>query len=192
MRSTNNKGRIIQNRTGGFYITSQMSFFFPPHTSTVTTAGTPLMSLETMQWLKAVLSLDGTLNRKQQERRTHFLLFTTVGLCATLTGMASSWDKHMRVPVELVGTCVVMLGLATGVCAMLCKAPLTSSVLVSLYLATAGLLLWDLEARTISFVQCPLLVLVIDILLVMQVPRIYSLGLVCFIVVSSVSAWGSS
>ena len=42
--------------------------------------------------------------------------------------------------------------------------------------------MWDLSGRTISREGWPLLVLIIDMLLVMQVPKVYSLGLVGFII----------
>ena len=55
-------------------------------------------------------------------------------------------------------------------------------VVGSLYMLTTDILMWDLSERTISSSQWPQLVVVIDMLLVMQVPTRYSLGLVCLVI----------
>ena len=142
------------------------------------------MCVGVLRRLKAVLSLDGTLDRKGAELRAHFLVFCSVGLSACVTGVSLSWDMHMHHPAYMAGSVLVISGLAIGVCEVLCRVPLTTSAVVGpLFSMTGGVLLWDLDARTISYTQWPLLVLVIDMLLVMRVPRIYSLGLVCVIVV---------
>ena len=136
-----------------------------------------------MQCLKAVLSLDGTLSNKETERRTQFLLFCGLGLCICIVGIPMSWDMHMNHPVYMVGSVFTVAGLAIGMLEVLCKVPLTTPRVVGpLFVTTTGLLLWDLDARTVSYTQWPILVLMIDMLLVMRVPTIYSLGLVCFIV----------
>ena len=136
-----------------------------------------------MQCLKAVLSLDGTLSNKETERRTQFLLFCGLGMSTCIVGISLSWDMHVSHPAYMAGTLLAIGGLAIGVLEVLCKVPLTTPIVVGpLFSLTTGILLWDLDARTVSYTQWPLLVLVIDMLLVMRVPTMYSLGLVGVIV----------
>ena len=133
--------------------------------------------------LKAVLSLDGTLSSKETEKRTQFFIFACAGLFACAISFASSYARQLSNPVRLCGTCMAVLGSAIAFSAVLCRVPLTTRLVVGiLYLVTSGILMWDLHARTISSSRWPLLVLIIDMLLVMQVPTQYSLGLVCFVV----------
>ena len=136
-----------------------------------------------MQCLNGVLSLDGTLSRKNKELRTQFFIFACVGWLATALSLAISLDRQIKHVLNMVGTLVVLLALSIAICAVLCRVPLTTRLVVgTLYMMTFGILLWDLCARTVSIEQWPLLVLVIDMLLVMQVPTRYSLGLVCFLI----------
>ena len=133
-----------------------------------------------MQCLNGVLSLDGTLSRKKKELRTQFFIFACVAFLAAAFGLVIDIQKkHVT---NLVGLLVGELALGIAVCAVLCRVPLTTPIVVgTLYMITSGILLWDLSGRAISVEQWPALVLIIDVLLVMQVPTRYSLGLVCFI-----------
>ena len=136
-----------------------------------------------MQCLNGVLSLDGTLSRKKKEMRTQFFIASCVGWVGTALSLIMNIDRQKKHVLNLVGTLVGMLGLSIAICAVLCRVPLTTRVVVgTLYMMTFGILMWDLSARTISIEQWPLLVLIIDVLLVMQVPTQYSLGLVCFLI----------
>ena len=136
-----------------------------------------------MQCLNGVLSLDGTLSRKKKELRTQFFIFACVGSLANVVSLVSTFDAQLRVPIALVGTLILILGFSIVICAVLCRVPLTTRVVVgTLYMITSGMLMWDLSSRTIAQESWPLLVLIIDMLLVMQVPKVYSLGLVGFII----------
>ena len=136
-----------------------------------------------MQCLNGVLSLDGTLSRKKKELRTQFFIFGCVGLLANLLGLVANLDSPIRHPINSVATVVVSLGFSIAICAVLCRVPLTTRVVVgTLYLITCGMLMWDLNGRAVFSEAWPLLVLIIDMLLVMQVPKVYSLGLVGFII----------
>ena len=135
-----------------------------------------------MQCLNGVLSLDGTLSRKGKELRTQVFIAACVGWWGNVLDLVFNFDTY-HTPMNIAGTLVVMVTLSTVICAVLCRVPLTTKVVVgTLYMMTFGVLLWDLNARTIFMHQWPLLVLVIDMLLVMQVPARYSLGLVGFII----------
>ena len=134
-----------------------------------------------MQYLKGALSLDGTLGKKETERRKQFFICATVALCGTIVGVVSS--VHSQMPVSLVGTVLITMAFSIGIGAVLCKVPLHTGVLVcSLYLGAAGILLWDLDARAVSDDRWAIMILIIDTLLVMRVPTFYTSGLVGFVV----------
>ena len=136
-----------------------------------------------MQCLNGVLSLDGTLSRKKKEMRTQFFIFGSAGWLATVFFMAVTPGLLRRNPLHMVGTLVVLLGFSIAVSAVLCRVPLTTRTVVgTLYVIACGMLLWDLNGRAISLDGWALFVLIIDMLLVMQVPTVYSQGLVCFVV----------
>ena len=136
-----------------------------------------------MQCLNGVLSLDGTLSMKKKELRTQFFIFTCVGWWANILALVLNLHQQLNQPLILGGTMVIMFGLSIAICAVLCRVPLTTRTVVgTLYMTTLGILMWDLSARALFTTQWALLVLIIDMLLVMQVPTRYSLGLVCFIV----------
>ena len=135
-----------------------------------------------MQYLKYALSLDGTLGKNETERRLRVLVCGTIALCSVLAGTVPILhDKQMAV--SLAGTALTTLGCSIGIGAVLCKVPLNTRIVVcALYSAAAGILLWDLDARTLSNDRWAILVLVIDMLLVMRVPTFYTSGLVGFVV----------
>ena len=136
-----------------------------------------------MQCLNGVLSLDGTLSRKKKELRTQFFIFGCAGWLATVFSMVVTSAGQLLYHIDLAATLIVTLGFSIPICAVLCRVPLTTRVVVgTLYLITCGILMWDLSARTIFRQAWPLFVLIIDMLLVMQVPKVYSLGLVSFII----------
>ena len=136
-----------------------------------------------MQCLNGVLSLDGTLSRKKKELRTQFFTFACVGWWAGVFSLMFNSESQRNTPFLLAGTLAIMLALTIAICAVLCRVPLTTRVVVgTLYMITCGILMWDLNARTVFMNQWPLLVLIIDMLLVMQVPKVYSQGFVCFII----------
>ena len=128
--------------------------------------------------------MDGTLSSKARERRTRFFIFANAGLLALLVTFAISFSMQVKTPIYLAATVFCLIGFSIAVCAVLCRFRLNTHLVVgALYLVSAGFLLYDFTAHTMSTSQWPLLVLVIDMLLVMQVPARYSLGLVCFIVI---------
>ena len=136
-----------------------------------------------MQCLNGVLSLDGTLSRKRKELRTQFFIFSCAGLLSTVVSSVATFGTQFQAPINIASTLMLMLGFSIAVCAVLCRVPLTTRVVVgALYVITSGMLMWDLSVRTLSKESWPLLVLIIDMLLVMQVPKVYSQGLVAFII----------
>ena len=136
-----------------------------------------------MRWLNGVLSLDGTLSTKREELRTQFFIFACLGFLGVVGNFLITIEKHLTQPIAFGGTVLALLVYSTAICAVLCRVPLTTSIVVgTLYMITCGILMWDLNARTVYVQHWPLLVFIVDMLLVMQVPTRYSLGLVCFVV----------
>ena len=134
-----------------------------------------------MQYLKGAVSLDGTLGKKETERRTRFLLCEAIGFFGTLGGFVFSMRSQMAA--SLAGSALIAIACFIGMSAVLCKVSLHTGIVVcSMYLMGAGILLWDLERRTLSDDRWPVMVLIIDMLLVMRVPTWYTLGLVGFVV----------
>ena len=137
-----------------------------------------------MKCLDALLSLNGTLSAKKKQQRTQYFIFVSVGLFLSLTTLAATSEKYTSQPALLLGNSLSLLGMSIGLCAVLCRFHLSTRLVVgTLYLIASAIFVWDLNGRTIYDPQWPLLVLVIDMLLVMQVPTRYTLGLVCFVVV---------
>ena len=137
-----------------------------------------------MQCLNGVLSLDGTLSTKKRKLRTQFFTFACAGWWANVISVMFNYDAQLTSAISLSGTLVVLLGLSLAICAVLCRVPLTTRTVVgTLYVITCGLLMWDFNGRALFMTHWPLLVLIIDMLLVMQVPARYSLGLVCFFII---------
>ena len=94
-----------------------------------------------MQCLNGVLSLDGTLSTKQKELRTQFFIFACVGCGATLFYLVLSLEAQISNPIFFVGSLVVLLGFSIAICAVLCRVPLTTRVVVgTLYVITFGML----------------------------------------------------
>ena len=155
------------------------SFFFVQRNLTHRTYTRVHMGM--MQYLKDAVSLDGTLGKKETERRTRFLVCGILSLCGTLLGFVFTVAEQMTV--SLAGTVLITISFSFGMGAVLCKVPLHTGIVVCcMYMGAAGVLLWDLEARAVSDDRWAILVLVIDMLLVMRVPTFYTSGLVGFVV----------
>ena len=137
-----------------------------------------------MKCLDALLSLNGTLSAKKKQQRTQYFIFVSVGLFLSLTALAATSEMYTSQPALLLGNSLSLLGMSIGLCVVLCRFHLSTRLVVgTLYLIASAIFVWDLNGRTIYNPEWPLLVLVIDMLLVMQVPTRYTLGLVCFVVV---------
>ena len=142
-----------------------------------------LLGYTGMQCLNGVLSMHGTLGSRAKELRTRFFICVVAGMSATLMGLTFSIGHDIHHPAYMIGTVLVVAAFSVATCAVLCGMHLNTVLVVgTLYVVTSGVLLWDLNARTIYTEKWPLLVIVVDMLLVMQVPTRYSQGLMVFIV----------
>ena len=136
-----------------------------------------------MRCLDAVLSLDGTLDKKDTHKRKLFFVlniavfFTTTGFYEALSDPRGRYlycaTTVLRVAAAIYATILV-----------LCKVKLTTPAIVfiaySYVLATFGT---DVTSRAFGNTSWPLLVLVVDFLLVMEVPARHSMYVVCVSVV---------
>ena len=135
-------------------------------------------------WVEAVRTLDGTLDTKEQKKRTLFFCYSAVAGVTTMVVLLSIFDEIFSQKLRLASYIMMALIQSTGVAAVLLRLPLRSGHIVVLFYAqSALLLLWDVIGRQVMSPAWPLLVLVIDMLLVMQVPARYTIGLVSAVVV---------
>ena len=137
-----------------------------------------------MQRLNDALSLDGTLSRKERDKRTQLFAFAIISGVLMILGYLATIQLHVHHHIYRTGTMIGFSGCLLLVGAILYKVRLTTPrVVCLLYLIAVAIFLWDLGARAISNIQWPMFVLIIDMLLVMQVPARYSLGLVVVVFV---------
>ena len=139
------------------------------------------MSLKrTLPCLHRAFTLDGALGERELKKRALFFVLSVSAFVLTVAAMISGHNRERTVYfVAAVLTICTCLG--TVVILLSTKRPLTTRVEVCLIYCFCGcVFLWDLEARTLSQSTWPLLVLAIDLLLVMQVPTVFTVGLVVF------------
>ena len=149
----------------------------PPHTATDT-----LRRAETMHaFLEKALSLNGTLSTKERKKRTLLFMYCIFAGPLVTFQYAATTEKNRNRYLGLICGVLSVLTCACVVVMILCRRRLTHAFTVAvLYIFAFCVFLWDLDARTIGTAEWPLLVIVVDMLLVMQVPTRYTVGLVCF------------
>ena len=129
-----------------------------------------------------MLSLDGTLDKKERKKRMLFLLFMSG--TAAFTGIALLSYVNTNLFERFVSVAALLAQFFMSLCLvvyMLCKGPLTER-LVMLVCGAFGvvILALDLSARCTANRTWPMLVLVVDFLLVMEVQeRFASLLVLC-------------
>ena len=135
-----------------------------------------------MGWLEGVLSLDGTLDKKQRKKRTLFLLFVSASTVFSGIALLSYVDMNLSACVVAVSSLLVQFFISLClVIYILCKGPLTERlVMIACGTFSVAILALDLSARSTSGTTWPMLVLTVDFLLVMQVQeRFVSLLVLC-------------
>ena len=135
----------------------------------------------TMRCLNSALTIDGSLSADEVKKRTIMLVFCVVSVVATLISsllhQARTHAQH-RIVNEL-GSCIIVTTGCVAIVKVLCKQQLHTTFVVGvLYFSGIGIFMWDLQARTYGIPGWPLLIVVVDMLLVMQVPSRYSAGFV--------------
>ena len=139
---------------------------------------------DTMQYFRDMLSLDGKLSKNEAERRKQCFVWSFICVFVTLLYLLATLRKQLAQKSFLAGAVLVTIGFGSVVGTVLRKAELSERLVAgSMYVAAVGILLWDLNARTLSSSRWPLLVVIVDFMLIMRVPTRYSTGLVGLIVV---------
>ena len=137
-----------------------------------------------MRCLDSILSLDGTLDSRGRQKRSLFLAMNFAAFVMQATAGYNAWlDPHgayfYTVAILIVG-CVSLAAMAM----VLCKINLTTqTILVLACVYTVLAMLIDITARAAGETMWPVLVIIVDFLLVMEVPTCYSTGVVCVAVV---------
>ena len=146
--------------------------------------------------LERALSLDGTLDPQSRHTRSIFFLFNCVSFTSSSLFFLSHTPHLDRQRHVLVGG--LFLGALGSLFSLLCvlfKFKVTTFTIVALgVLNTLVVLGGDLTTRAEYIPTWPVMVLIVDYLLVMQVPTRYSTGVVVFtlvylVVVSAEEKW---
>ena len=135
-----------------------------------------------MGYLHDVFSLDGTVGAKEQKKRKILLVSCSALLLIAIVRVLFTLQQRLErsVGVGLYLYLLLIFPCLFAVVAMLCKRRITTAAVVAmLYTISFAILVWDMDARTVKETSWPLLVMVVDLLLVMQVPARYTIGLVC-------------
>ena len=129
------------------------------------------------RWVEGALTLDGTLDAKERRKRELFFTMNLAlfGFMLLLTPMSF---RHAGLRVWTIVTMVVAS--LMGFTLILCKARLSTHIIVCVaYTYFACFVLSDLLGRCHGDMLWSPFVLVVDLLLVMQVPARYTGGIVC-------------
>ena len=130
-----------------------------------------------MRCLNSALTIDGSLSADEVKKRTIMFVFCVVSVFATLafTFFHQGRTDMQHQIVNQLAACTVVTAEFVAIIKVLCKQQLHTTFVVGvLYFVGIGIFIWDLDARTYGLVGWPLLILVVDMLLVMQVPSRYS------------------
>ena len=128
-----------------------------------------------VQYVRDAVSMDGTLDKEAHRLRFMFFVYVTVGCAIIVGGFLSELEMQLRVPVTGVGSAVVFVFHFYGFVNVLLKRVLTMKVVMAVLLSHFVVsIMWDLASRVKSTPQWPLLVVLVDMLLVLQVPQKYS------------------
>ena len=134
--------------------------------------------------LNNAFSLDGTLDGKAAQKRASFFYMNAIVLfflfANAIPTLSSIRGRYIFVSGYMLST-VSSLFVVTSV---LCKHTLTNArIVLAIFAHCAMVITADMTAQAAGNSSVQLMVLVVDMLLIMQVPTKYSMGLVCFTVV---------
>ena len=138
----------------------------------------------TMRWLDAVLSLDGTLDKKSTQKRTLFFAMNFAGWILQTIIILQVWvDLRGRYMYAVANTMAFLTSASAIVRVLFRHKVTTAAVVCTAFSYCAGIMFTDFTARAAGNNAWPMLVLVVDFLLVMEMPTPYSMWLVCVAVV---------
>ena len=135
------------------------------------------------RWFEDALTLDGTLDRKERRKRELFFIVHCTAIVFYVVYNWIAFSKQYSVLRRLFTTGGLVI-CSLMVVYILCKKKLTTAVVVGVcYLHALCVFFADLTARCNGDTYWEPLVLVVDMLLVMQVPARYTVGLVGVVLV---------
>ena len=137
-----------------------------------------------MGCLNRMLVLDGTLSKKELQKRKLFFVMNAIILAFTFFFNIIVLERLRQNPIAFIGQMVNLVTAGGAVLLVVFKVPLTNRRVVCVaYGYALGVFAGDLAARAgVSEAVWPMLVLLVDFMLVMQVGARYCFGLVCFTV----------
>ena len=155
---------------------------FPPYdTHLPHRAATPS---DHMPFLSDAFTQNGKLGTVAARQRRLFFIINAVVLVLTVGTSVKRVSTPRGQFVHMVSLFMSVMASLVGVLTILCKRSLTTKVILFVtYVFSVGILASDWTARAIGNVEWAGMVLVIDFLLVMQMPTCHSVGIVCATVV---------
>ena len=137
-----------------------------------------------MRCLNSALTIDGSLSADEVKKRTIMFVFCVASTVGNLFVYGVHGYYLQERTLNMIGVIAFNIGCWIVVGKVLCKQQLhTRFVVGMLYLFGICIFTWDLDTRALSYTCWPLLILIVDLLLVMQVAARYSAGFVAMIVV---------
>ena len=137
-----------------------------------------------MGCLDAVLSLDGTLDKRQRQKRTLFLVLNIAGLILQTLGSLEAYAVPRGRYFFYISSIITSCASLCAIVLVLCKFKVTTtSIMILAYIYSVSTFSADLTARAAGNTSWPVLVLVVDFVLVMEVPAHHSMGIVSVAVV---------
>ena len=135
-----------------------------------------------MPCLDNVLSLDQTLGKKERSKRTLFFAFNVSLLSFALVYVAIYYQLFMEITSSFLTVGMLTCSCVLGITVVLCRCKLSTPIIVGIaYTLTFSLIIIDLQMRVMNASFWAPIVLVVDFMLVMQVPSRYSVWLVCVV-----------
>ena len=132
-----------------------------------------------LRCLEPALTLDGQTSANERKKRTLFFLFFLVTGLFTSAFLVISLDY--RAAISLAATINLLLICTACVCSVLLKIKIHDcTAAFAIFGVSLTIFCWDLNSRARLDNAWPLLVLCVDMLLVMELPARYSVGLVVF------------
>ena len=129
-----------------------------------------------MRCLNSALTIDGSLSADEVKKRTIMFAFCLVSVSTSLLVSLLQEQSDMQTKMVFkIGYCIVVTAGCVSIVKVLCKQQLHTTFVVGyMYFIGIGICLWDLDTRTFGYFAWPMLILVVDMLLVMEVPSRYS------------------
>ena len=137
------------------------------------------MRLKVPRWFEDMLSLDGTLNAGEQQKRTLFFAFNALSSVFSGLFVATLITTLHDRPIDVLGAALFQAASCAGMVAVFCRAQLSTPLVVTIsYIYVGAILAFDLSLRSLGGSVWATNVLVVDFLLVMQMPARYTVSVV--------------